>query len=359
MQMIPRSRRRSFLGAVGLGIFLACAHGAHGELPPLDFEPGIELAPQLERDVRFWIDVFARYSRREAIVHDREEPAAILAVVPLRAGDPAELTRVRRQYQALLRRLGRSEHPQELAAVSLGAPFDPRWIGLDPERLRVQRGRREVFADSLQRSRAYLLDIRRAVRAARLPLALAYLPHVESSFNAAAVSPAGAVGLWQLMPETARDYQLRVDEEVDERQDAVRSMSVALAFLKEAHRVLQSWPLAITAYNYGVAGTVRGTAAVGSRDFVTFRAEHAGPSFGFASRNYYAQFLAAVQVAEHHGHYFRELRLGPLVEYVVRKGDTLHGIARRHGVPVEALRSANNLGQEARLRRGQRLIIEG
>lgn len=326
--------------------------------PSMAFEPGLEVPLDLVIEIQFWIDVFARYSQRQVVVQNRQEPAAVLGVESVRTGEQAELARVRKQFATRLTQMESVARESDTVADDGPRAVDPHWIGIGVDRLRLQRGQREVFADSLLRSRAHLSSIRRALRAAKLPLALAYLPHVESSFNPEATSPAGAAGIWQLMPDTARENQLRVDEEIDERRDAEKSTLVALAYLREAHRRLGSWPLAITAYNYGVSATARGVQELGTRDFGVFRAGHSGVRFGFAGRNYYAQFLAAAHVAQHHRFYFPELRLPPLVEYVVCRGDTLSVIAQRHGVPMNELRTVNKLDRAGRIRAGQRLIIE-
>lgn len=344
---------------VGWIVAAAPALGADRRAPRLKFDGELPLAPELEGRVRFWIDVFTRYSLDEAIVHDREHPEIVLAVVPLRSSRPEELDAVAERYRALIDRLG------EAAAWERGdlllqfrAPLDPRWIRAARDRIRVQPGQREVFARGLLRSRRYLEPVRRTLRAAGVPEMLAYLPHVESSFDPDARSRAGAVGLWQLMPETARRY-LRVDARVDERRQPIRSTRAAAAYLRASYEALGSWPLAITAYNYGLNGMRRAVAATGSTDLARIIREHRSPSFGFACRNFYAEFLAAAHVAAHEQAYFPELRRWRV--HVVKKGDTLWHIARRYGTTVRALRSANReaLAGSRFLRLGQRLMIRG
>ena len=67
------------------------------------------------------------------------------------------------------------------------------------------------------------------------------------------------------MPDTARELLLRVDEKVDERRLPSKSTAAAAAYLRDAYDQLQSWPLAVTSYNYGLNGTLRAVDAVGSR----------------------------------------------------------------------------------------------
>lgn len=356
-----RSRRLLLLVVVAGWTFGgAGAAEAHEEAPPLAFGNHFHLPPSLEDDVRFWIDVFTRYRLNEAIVHDRLNPSHVLAVVPLDSGRTQEVDAVRHRYVKLTAAL-RSAAPgdRNRLLAPFGPPLAPQAIAESADRVRVQPGQREVFRDSLLRSQRYLPMLRRILAGAGLPPQLAYLPHVESSFESNAESHAGAIGLWQLMPDTARELLLRVDDKVDERRQPAKSTAAAAAYLRAAYDQLQSWPLAVTSYNYGLNGTLRAIDSVGSRHLHDILARHTSPSFGFASRNFYAQFLAAVHVADNEDWYFPEIAEMRRREYVVRKGDTLWLIARRHGVTVERIRSANRLAETARLQLGQRIMMPG
>lgn len=353
-----RSRRPLFLVVVGLLVVGARAE-AREEAPPLQFSPELHLPASLEENVRFWVDVLTRYSLTEAIVHDREHPSHVLAVVPLKSG--MRLDDVRERYAALTAQLrtAADEEVQPLL-LSFRPPMRREWLAQAADRIRVQPGQREVFRQSLIRSQRYLPLVRKVLAKAGVPEELAYLPHIESSFDVKATSRAGALGLWQLMPETARKHDLRVDDKVDERKLPSKATAAAAAYLREAYERLQSWPLAITSYNYGVNGMARAVEAVGSRTLHDVLERHSSPLFGFASRNFYAQFLAALHVAQNEGYYFPEILEMRRRQYVVRKGDTLWHIARRHGVTVEKLRSANkSLSESARLQLGQIIMMPG
>jgi membrane-bound lytic murein transglycosylase D len=137
-------------------------------------------------------------------------------------------------------------------------------------------------------------SIKRILKAQNLPLELAYLPHVESSFNPSAYSKAAAAGLWQFTRSTGRDF-MAIDDVLDERLDVYLSTHAAAKFLKENYRQLHSWPLALTAYNYGRAGMVRAQNQLGSYERI-FK-NHNTKLFKFASRNFYSEFIAALRVA--------------------------------------------------------------
>lgn len=84
-----------------------------------------------------------------------------------------------------------------------------------------------------------------------MPLELEYLPVIESAINPNAVSRAGAVGLWQFMPATAKGLGMEINSLVDERRDPRISSRNAARYLKQLHDIYNDWSLAIAAYNCG------------------------------------------------------------------------------------------------------------
>lgn len=124
-----------------------------------------------------------------------------------------------------------------------------------------------------------------------------------------------------------------------------------------ARSVLGSWPLAIASYNYGVAGMARARAAVGVDALDDIVRGYEGATFGFASQNFYAEVLAAAHVAANAHHFFPDLPRPPVMQYVVRPGDSLWTIARRHRVSVRDITAANNL-DGSRLKTGQLIVIK-
>ena len=129
------------------------------------------------------------------------------------------------------------------------------------------------------------------------------LPHVESSFNPAAYSKVGAAGLWQFMRSTGRRY-MRIDNAVDDRLDPFRSTEAAAQLLAYNYRLLGTWPLALTAYNHGAEGMRRARETLGTDDIVKIVRNYKGRTFGFASRNFYVSFLAALEIDRNPEKYF-------------------------------------------------------
>jgi membrane-bound lytic murein transglycosylase D len=128
---------------------------------------------------------------------------------------------------------------------------------------------RTIAAIWAQKSGRYIAAMKAAFRRAGLPSDLVWLSMIESGHDPTIASPAGAVGLWQFMPESARMYGLLVDQWVDERRDPGRSTQAAIRFLGDLHARFGSWDLALGAYNMGYAGMSRSIAKYSTNDFWT------------------------------------------------------------------------------------------
>lgn len=128
-----------------------------------------------------------------------------------------------------------------------------------------------------------------ALEAYQLPLELKYLPVIESALNPTAVSRAGAVGLWQFMVTTGKQYGLEVTSLVDERRDPVKSSYAAAHYLKDLYGIFGDWTLAIASYNCG-PGNVRKaiSRAGGVKDYWKIY-----PYLPAETRGYVPAFIAA------------------------------------------------------------------
>jgi membrane-bound lytic murein transglycosylase D len=342
--------------------------------------------------VAFWKRIFAVLDTRSGVLHDSDDVNIIyhtLYDLPESTQQRQEVVDTyRTQYRRILESLAQgkrqnldSEEARVLALFK--GKQTPTVLREAADNVRFQLGIRDRFADGLVRSVGLLADIERLFVAAGLPPELALLPHVESSFNHKANSPAGAAGLWQFMPATGKRF-MRIDRRVDERFDVRLSTIAATKLLRENYEELGTWPLAITAYNHGVNGMKQAVATVGTKDFGTIVRQYRGPLFGFASKNFYAEFLAALDVIKHHKLHFADLSLSrspyirtveagdtssPTVvakaaseasatrEYRVQPGDTLSGIARQFDTTAPTLAVLNGIDARDMILSGQVLML--
>jgi membrane-bound lytic murein transglycosylase D len=136
----------------------------------------------------------------------------------------------------------------------------------------------------------YVSELRRCFVAAGVPPELVWLAEVESAFDPLALSPAGARGLYQLMPETARELGLRTNSP-DERTDPQKSAEAAARRLGTLYRRFGDWPLALAAYNVGAGCVQRALKEKGARTFA-----EVAPALPLETRMYVPKVLAVLQV---------------------------------------------------------------
>lgn len=280
--------------------------------------PDIPEPAELEPDIRFWMRVYSEISTNDGFIHDQRDLSVVYQTLHFDPSlPPRERERMvsdaREHYQAILRRLGGGAAPQtdeEQRVQGLWPNAVPARLLQAADDVRFQLGQSDRFRAGLQRAGAWETHISQTLSQQGLPPEIAALPHVESSFQPTAMSKAGAAGLWQFIRSTGRRY-LRIDRAVDERLDPYRSTEAAAQLLSYNYRLLGSWPLAITAYNHGAEGMRRAREQVGSDDIVQIVRRYHSPSFGFASRNYYASFVAALRLDREQFRYFGVLKREP------------------------------------------------
>jgi membrane-bound lytic murein transglycosylase D len=136
-----------------------------------------------------------------------------------------------------------------------GFQMEPMNTPLEIEQVRWLAARPDYVNRSMTRSSRYLFYIVQEVNARNMPTEIALLPFVESAFVTNAKSSAKAVGLWQFMPATGKDFRLTQNVFRDERRDVVQSTDAALDYLQRLNNQFGSWELALAAYNWG-AGNI-------------------------------------------------------------------------------------------------------
>ena len=340
--------RAALLGAAMTLLVTVCAWG-HAASPPAAaggaaVGDGLPDPPQLARDVRFWIRVYTQIDTNAGFLHDQYDLSVIYETLHFAPSSPPwQRQRIvdgaRDRIAAELRRIARGAArltPAERRIKALwGSRATPEQLLRAADDIRFQLGQSNRFRAGLVRSGAWQHAIARTLQRDGLPPELAALPLVESSYDPWAYSKDGAAGLWQFMPSTGRRF-LTIDRAVDGRLDPFRATKAAAQLLAYNYRILGTWPLAITAYNHGLAGVRRAVARLGTRNIVTLVRDYRTPMFGFASRNFYVCFLAALDVERHARRYFGALHKLPEEHF---RAVTMPGYAAVHSLE-RALRIA-------------------
>jgi membrane-bound lytic murein transglycosylase D len=313
------SQRIQLIAALGAMLVpFLYAHAARAD----EADPFVH-PPDLEADVRFWIRVYTEVTTDGGLVHDDWNLKLVYEVLRFDpASSPAQRERrvadAKARYTALLRRFAAgatgdlTAHERRILH-SFGDKATPRDFLDAIDRIRFQLGQADRFHEGLIRAAAWETHIARVLEVHGVPVEIAALPHVESSFNPAAYSKVGAAGLWQFMPSTAKRF-MRVDSIVDERLDPYSATEAAANLMLYNYRLLGSWPLAVTAYNHGPGGLKRAQDELGTSDIAVIVKRYQGATFGFASRNFYVAFLAALEVDRNAEKYFGPLTRLPDTE---------------------------------------------
>ncbi len=268
---------------------------------------------EIKGRVQFWIDIYSRFSSKTRIIHDRRHPEVMFGYIDFRALYRNMRSQVAAEIKAakfedkilkeLRSRLDEAAGVSKTHLLSIDEKtalqaFLSRSGALDKlsynriiKNIRTQTGQSDMFLVALQRAKYLLPHIESVFKQQGLPVALARIPFVESSFNTKALSKIGAVGIWQFTPETAKE--LIHDKAEHLWADPLRQTKSAAKLLRLYRSVLPDWGTTITSYNSGV-GRVR-------RIIEKYRISNVAElielthndTLGFAGKNFYSEFLAA------------------------------------------------------------------
>lgn len=272
----------------------------------------------LEIQVKFWIDIYSKYNSDQGVLHDSENIDLIYQVLDFSSitsrtdiGPHQKEARkikmvkdAKKDVVAMLEKFHRLKDGSGLNEKErkiwdyFEKINEPKKFSeaAKKTRLRFQLGQKDRVIQGIYFSGRYIEEFEKIFKENKLPIELARLPFVESSYNVLARSKVGASGLWQIMPYTAKGY-MKKDPSIDLRNHPIEGTKLAAKLLRQNYGMLQSWPLALTGYNHGPSGVLRLTKQYKTREIgelvqnVTLKKR-----FGFASRNFYASFLAALEV---------------------------------------------------------------
>lgn len=195
------------------------------------------------------------------------------------------------------------------------------------------------FNKTLQDATPYIYFIYQQTQAYGLPAEIALIPFIESEFNPNDHSNKGAIGLWQLMPQTARDLGVKVKNGYDGRKNIIDSTDAALTYFKDLGNVFNgNWYLAIAAYNTGEARVLNQKRRIGSEDFFKMKLPR-------ETEIYLPKLLAVAEIVENPAKYGVTLPTVSNQPYftkvVVDKPVTLDKVAKSSGISIKTLQKLN------------------
>lgn len=317
----------------------------------------------LKPNVEFWTTVYTGYDSNHRLLHDERYLNVVYAVIDFTRLNEAQISdseryKLRRneirkaeaKYRQILLDLaaGRvsKDYPEDQARVERlfeSVPGNRSKYSAATGRFRTQTCLRERFAEAVRISGLYMPHFEAIFASRGLPLELTRLPFVESMFQVRAHSSASAAGLWQFIRATAK-YYIDMELEYDHRWDPLEATEGAAKLLERNYQQLKTWPLALTAYNHGEYGMKRAVRQVGTRDLGVISQKYRSRSFGFASRNFYSEFIAAAEIYANRTHYFPDVTPLPKLTFdtfVPEAYVAVKELSTRTSVSVKSLRELN------------------
>ncbi|MGY8790734.1 MAG: LysM peptidoglycan-binding domain-containing protein, partial [Pseudomonadales bacterium] len=303
------------------------------------------LPDNLRPAVTFWTKVYTEAGTNSGFLHDSQDLSIIYRKLNR---DRNTINSTREDISEDLKVLATGKRsgltPSQQTLLNLwGTDTSNSRLEKAASNIRWQLGQSDRFIAGMKRSGAYRNHIETVIREKGLPVELATVPHVESSYHPGAYSSAAASGMWQFVRATAQRF-MQVDYVVDQRLDPYTATYGAMELLEYNFNALGTWPLALTAYNHGANGIARAVRDVGTTDIGRIIAEYHGPRFGFASRNFYPQFLAAMEVDRRADEFFGSLSLDIAPDFQSYELDAyinVSDLAEVLGVSTNALKRDN------------------
>lgn len=289
-----------------------------GQGPYLGYTKDAFKVPKgLESRVEFWKKIYTEFTTNQGIIHNAENLSEVYKTVDFEDLVTSNMTKLQ------------IEKEKQKRVDSLKKIILLEKPNLNMADLRFQLGQRDRIETAIFLSGRYIEDFEDIFRQNQLPIQLVRLVFVESSFNVLARSKVGASGLWQIMPSNARPHRM-ISSLVDKRNHPIEATKLAAKILRSNYGMLEDWPLAVTGYNHGPTGVAKMTKKYKTRNLgELIENVSSRKSFGFASRNFYASFLAILEVESNANKYFKNIKWSKRIP-----GEPLR---MKHPLPFEIL----------------------
>jgi membrane-bound lytic murein transglycosylase D len=288
-------------------------------------------------NVRFWILIYTKLDSTQVAIHDRSNLSIVYKVLDFSALKEKaiqsntlfilqqKLSRERvDEIRLSLDLLVRDPHNMDPESREIFRAIKNAGVSLPSSRkerselfkelrdnIRVQTGQKDFIEKGLKRSIPYQTFLANFLEKKGLPKELASIPFLESSFNPRAESRVSALGVWQFMPLIAGYYLPKRSTLIDYRSNVGISSIAAATLLQENYRIMKKWDLTVTSYNSGTKYLLKTKRELSSQpdiDLEDIIRHNASGSFGFASKNFYAEFLALAHVLSYEDDLFPGIR---------------------------------------------------
>lgn len=320
--------------------------------------------------VEFWVHIFGIYNRNHVVFYNQDDVSIVYSVLDFsdlksstggskRSIKSQMMKQERIRLKKSLRKIAKllKDHNKSNIKLSDLTEEEKRifqllvkksgHVNTDERSLEKSFAYRFGFAHRIKKaintSGRYLPEMKRIFKEQGLPQELTTIPFIESAFNPKAYSHAGAAGIWQFISATGRRY-LRIDDTIDERYDPILATYAAAAHLSKEYELLGSWPLTINAYNTGPGRVLKAKKQLKTNNISKIIKYFKGGGYGFDSRNYFPEFLAALEVVSNQEKYFGIVPKQPEHnhEYVMLPASTnLKQLARTSGLKLSTIRALN------------------
>lgn len=310
----------------------------------------------------FWEKIFDQYDSNAFVIHDINYPEIIIDIIDFnkilahqgkrihRNSDQRKFTdKYLERYNIGIKRFKK----YGLKAYKMGA-IENRLYQVYKQNttalydlikgkieVRSQMGLKDEYQRAIYRASTYLPLMEKIFISHGLPVELTRIPFVESMFNYKAKSKVGASGIWQFMPKTAKKY-LKLNYLIDERNSPLKATVAAARMLRENYKRLGNWPLAITAYNYGANGLRRAVLKVKSNNLNEIIKKYNYRRFGFASQNFYSEFVAVNKVFKNR--YLSKIGKEKSFKFIkvrLPKKASIHEISKRTKISLNIFKEYN------------------
>lgn len=314
------------------------------DLIPSEFDT----SPYFYPFVRFWFGIYTRYDSNQVVIHDKDNLGVIYGVLDFTKLKEGNVNRFAKaaivqkiinekmeEIKTTFLDLSQAKTDSSLSLSLLKTlvdnkmepPLDPlerkKFFEYRLSNIRTQTGQRDSIGAGINRMQPYTLFLNLIFNRFQMPPELTAIPFLESSFNNIAESKVGALGIWQFMPYMGSHFMPKRSEAIDYRINPFIASIGALHLLKENHKILKNWDLAVTAYNSGTKHLVKARKDLGIKHLEEIFIKYDHPHIGFASKNFYAEFLALVATLAYREQIFPDtqtptfydpdrLKIGPL-----------------------------------------------